>query len=319
MATGDAVHSDTDADADMRNISATIRLPPFWSTNPEIWFHQAEAQFAINKVRADRHKYDHLIASLPVEVVLTVTDILENPPETNLYSNLKAKLIERLTASEEQRLDKILTGSEMGSRKPSEFFREMSCIVGGSAVVSKDLLLKLWKRRLPKTISIALTASGQSKLDDILVLADKVWEAYKENYISTLDAPRQLVSRADDRASSQYSREKAVPGPESITFLEKLNELSTTFKNTLDLLVSRTTSLETQVHSLQNQIYATQFSGYRRRALFSTPNRRPRSSSRSSSDRGAAGSNICYYHRKFGERAQKCKGPWCQFASRNLN
>ena len=27
-----------------------VKLPDFWTTNPEIWFHQAEAQFALRHV-----------------------------------------------------------------------------------------------------------------------------------------------------------------------------------------------------------------------------------------------------------------------------
>lgn len=317
METVEALPIDVDTtDADTRNVVATLKLPPFWTINPEIWFHQAEAQFSISKVRADRLKYDHVIASLPLEVVLIISDVIENPPETNLYSNLKNKLIDRLTASEEQRLDKLLTGSEMGSRKPSVFFREMSFNVGGSAVVSQDLLLKLWKRRLPKTVSIALTASGQSKLDDVLTLADKVWEAYKENNISAVDASRPASSKPDYQTSRSVYGQNA-PESEHMKFSNKIDELSATCKQTLDSMLNRTSNLETQIQLLREQMNSLQFSRYRPRRPFATSNDRSRSNSRSSSNRCATEANICFYHRKFKDQAQKCKGPWCKFLAQN--
>ncbi|KAJ8912409.1 hypothetical protein NQ315_013475 [Exocentrus adspersus] len=117
----------------------------------------------------NKTKYNHVISSLPLEVVTNVYDIISNPPQTNLYQTIKDVIINRLTASEEKRLDELLSGSEIGDRKPSEFYRDMMNVVGGSQTVSQDLLLKLWKRRLPKTILIAIiTASDLEKLDNIL-------------------------------------------------------------------------------------------------------------------------------------------------------
>ncbi|KAJ8911818.1 hypothetical protein NQ315_012548 [Exocentrus adspersus] len=127
----------------------SFKLPPFWTVKPEIWFTQIEAQFNLNKITADKTKYNHDV------------------------------IINRLTASEEKRLDELLSGSEIGDRKPSEFYRDMMNVVGGSQMVSQDLLLKLWKRRLPKTILMAITASGKENINDIVTLADKIWESYQ--------------------------------------------------------------------------------------------------------------------------------------------
>ena len=37
--------------------ATAVKLPDFWTTNPEISFHQAEAQFALRHVVSDETKY----------------------------------------------------------------------------------------------------------------------------------------------------------------------------------------------------------------------------------------------------------------------
>ncbi|KAJ8912690.1 hypothetical protein NQ315_012244 [Exocentrus adspersus] len=146
--------------------------------------HQVEAQFSINKIKNDRTKYDYVVSALPLEVIAKVYDVIENLPQSNLYENLKETILTRLTASEEQRLEALLSGSELGDRKPSDFFRDMSINAGGSGVVSNELLIKLWKRRLPKTIIVAITASGKTQVNDILDIADKIWETCQDRIIN---------------------------------------------------------------------------------------------------------------------------------------
>ena len=291
-------------------VSTAVRLPHFWTANPEIWFRQVEAQFAINKVRSDRLKYDHIIATLPLETISMIFDVIENPPTTDLYQNLKDKLTQRLTASEEQRLDSLLSGSEMGNRKPSEFFRDMSLTVGGSAVVSSELLLRLWKRKLPRTILVALTASDKSQLNDILDLADRIWDTYR-GHDGTASTTFGVASLGTSNSLAHPSG-----SPETSKLLQCFQEMTTKCKETLNVMVAKTTVLESQVHSLQTQIDAIQNSYFSRSSFSRRPRYgRSRSRDKSASHNGKTVNKICFYHAKFGEKALKCQGTWCQYLS----
>lgn len=51
-----------------------VKLPPFWSNSPATWFLQAEAQFALNKIKSDSIKYYNVITSLSQEISESISD-----------------------------------------------------------------------------------------------------------------------------------------------------------------------------------------------------------------------------------------------------
>lgn len=159
-------------------VAATFRhkLPTFWSNMPEIWFIQVEQIFALNRISADDSKYRHVIAVLPQEALCNVVDLLKNPPMSGKYDSLKEALITRHSLSENKRLEELLSSSEIGDRSPSSFFRDMENKLGTSSFANRDLLKRLWLRKLPEPVKVAVTSSNMEEVSNLLTLADKVWE-----------------------------------------------------------------------------------------------------------------------------------------------
>ena len=77
--------------------------------------------FATKGITQNKTKYEYIITALPQDVIMTVLDIIQNPNSTNPYDHLKNILIERHSISENKKLDKILSDSQIGDRKQSEF------------------------------------------------------------------------------------------------------------------------------------------------------------------------------------------------------
>ena len=45
--------------------SIALKLPVFWPEAAEVWFAQADAQFAIKNITVSKTKFYHAVASLP--------------------------------------------------------------------------------------------------------------------------------------------------------------------------------------------------------------------------------------------------------------
>lgn len=84
------VNTDIKTENSNNNVDmVSVRLPNFWTTSPYTWFVQAEAQFNLNKIISDRIKYYMVVASLSQEVIESILDVVQNPPEKDKYQNLK--------------------------------------------------------------------------------------------------------------------------------------------------------------------------------------------------------------------------------------
>lgn len=151
----------------------SVRFPPFWRADPELWFSQIEAQFITSNITQDSTKYYHAIASVESDVLAKVSDLVKNPPTTDKYNTLKKRLINQFTDSENLKLKKVLSGIEFGDKRPSDILREMRNLAGSQ--LNDDVLKSLWMDGLPSQAQAILTVSDDN-LDKLAVMADKIVE-----------------------------------------------------------------------------------------------------------------------------------------------
>lgn len=157
--------------------AVAVKLPPFWPADPELWFAQVEAQFATRGITQQRTKFNHVIASLSPETAVEIRDLLITPPEDDPYNVLKVELVKRLTASEQRRLQQLLTAEELGDRKPSQLLRSMRQLLGPNAQSMDDSILRqLFLQRLPSNVQMVVAGTGTQSLDETAALADRIME-----------------------------------------------------------------------------------------------------------------------------------------------
>ena len=158
--------------------AVSIKLPPFWRADPHIWFAQAEAQFDTRQITQESTKYAHVISVLQPEVAQEVRDILINPPASKQYSTLKEQLIQRTTASEQRRVQMLLTEEELGDRKPSQLLRRIKQLAGEQKL-ERGILKQLFLQRLPSNVRLILASTSDSlPLSDLADLADRIIEVH---------------------------------------------------------------------------------------------------------------------------------------------
>ncbi|CAB0033516.1 unnamed protein product [Trichogramma brassicae] len=152
-----------------------VKLPAFWPDRPSLWFAQADSQFILSDIRVESTKFHYVVSQLDARVALEVEDIITNPPDENPYTFLRLKLIERLSASEEQRVRQLISEEELGDRKPSQFLRHLRSLAGAT-IVQDNLMRQLWLHRLPSSVRAILATQTDAALDKLAELADKIIE-----------------------------------------------------------------------------------------------------------------------------------------------
>jgi len=160
-----------------------VKLPRFWPRAPEAFFEQAEASFRTHGVVDSHSMYDSLVQALPLEVVEDSIDILRRCRDSvKPYELLKGELIRRHIPSTNARLEDILSQSQIGNRKPSEFYRHMANMAASAPeMFPEGLIRSLWCRRLPDLVQLQVLPHLEGVLDRILAIADAAHEVSRKN------------------------------------------------------------------------------------------------------------------------------------------
>lgn len=173
--------------SNMLNVShLTVKLPNFWVSCPESWFIQTELTFTYKGILDDTTKYQLVVIALSEDILNRLIDVIHNPPTENKYDYIKRIMLERFSVDEDIRFEKLLNDSDIGDRKPSEFFHDLSKLALNNSLINSELLIKLWMRKLPPTIQINLTSSKITSLNEKLTLADKIYEISNKSQISSV-------------------------------------------------------------------------------------------------------------------------------------
>ena len=269
--------------------AVSVKLPPYWSNDPALWFSQVEAQFTTRGITSENTKYAHVVGSLQPEVAQEVRDLLINPPAENPYTQLKSELVKRTSASEQQRLHQLLNAEQLGDRKPTQLLRRMQQLLG-ERQLEASIMTQLFLQRLPTNAQLILASSKDSlDTESLAKLADKILEV-----APTHSTPPTLSTVAPP----------ATPQPGPSTELRELREL--------------VSQLTTTINNFSLNVSPPR---HPRRSR-SRSNTRRHASPHNHSDRDRPNQDqdppppVCWYHTKFGPSAKKCSKP-CSFVSQS--
>ena len=205
---------------------------------------------------------------------MEVRDLLLNPPADNPYDTLKAQLIKLTTASEQRKLQQLISGEELGDRKPTQLLRRMQQLLGGKLGSSSDtnsILRELFLQRLPANVRMVLASMDMSMdISKLADMADKVMEVATPTVSAIADASFERIEAGE---------------------MKKLRED-----------VARLTDL---IASLQTDRRRIHSKSRRTRSPAPSNDRRARSQAPPSD---STFDSLCWYHAKYG-KAEKCREP----------
>lgn len=228
-------------------VTVSLKLPPFWPADPELWFLQVEAQFACRHITSQKTKFDYVVSSLTPEFASEVRDLLLKPPADKPYDVLREQLTRRTTASEQRKLQQLFTREELGDRKPSQLLRRMQQLLGDHPGVTDGSFLKeLFLQRLPSNVRMVLASTPDATtLDKLAEMADKIMEVaappplsanatlsgtptnaspplaeevdHLRKEVAKLEKLVRQLARSSSRSSSRHSRRPSTPAPADST------------------------------------------------------------------------------------------------------
>ncbi|GFX94864.1 peptidase A2 domain-containing protein [Trichonephila clavipes] len=159
--------------------AVSIKIPPFWTDRPEIWFYQVEAQFQISRISLEETKFHYLVSQLEPKYVENIWDIVNSKSDTK-YTDSKNRLLSLFKESENLRIKRLLTGIELGDMKPSQLLQKVKTVA--TSDISDNLIKTLWLEKLPESIKNILVVSDEnlSKLASAVNIAtNSAAEDYK--------------------------------------------------------------------------------------------------------------------------------------------
>lgn len=81
-----------------------------------------------------------MVTAVDADVIISINDVIVNTPDTDLYTELKKRLIETHAEIESSKIRTLLYGLEFGNQRPSQLLARMHALAGSTLV--EGLLLK---------------------------------------------------------------------------------------------------------------------------------------------------------------------------------
>jgi hypothetical protein len=189
-----------------------VKLPTFWTTDPDMWFFQAECLFNRSRITTSYTKFEHVVMKLPEEVMISVRNLLQEltPATVDAYTTSYGR-------TRWQRGFAIIDHPDLlGDRRPSRMMSEMLALLPTGT--APDLLfLCLFLRRLPASMRDHLAAADHKTTAAMAAHADLLWDSRAGQSVASvadsvaavslrgrLPTPRRLPSRRPDNRNHQY-------------------------------------------------------------------------------------------------------------------
>lgn len=191
--------------------AVSVKIPPFWSSRPEVWFSLIESQFATKHITVDDTKYHHAITALDKSVAEEISSFICNPPSTEKYEALKALLISIYGLTQTDKDTQLLAISGLGDRKPSALLRYMDSLT--SPTDQKTMIYRaLFLSHLPQHVRVILARDPPTDIVDLATAADNILAARSSttDYNETTDTVNRVHQMKRDKRDKQPNSPVAI-------------------------------------------------------------------------------------------------------------
>ena len=318
-------------------------LPQYESEDAEAYFCLVDATFAAYEVTDEAKKFLLTMGALTPELRVTAKKIFELEPEQR-YQALKKLIVEKTKKPENQRIQQLLNGAQIGDRRPSDYLQYLRQLMGEKKEENGTILRTIFLNNLPAQMRPIVAATKALTLDDHAETADKIFDLMRPQQ-QTLNA---VQGEAQHNAHS-HTLEISNIRLEFNGELHKLQIAASQAKSQIETLQASMSLMNETLRSLQMELQRlsynrpyTQpppnFTGRGRSTSRGPPNTYNRRSDTPHSNYKAAqqhthttdppratsphpsgsdASALCWYHATYGQQARSCHTP-CSWNQGNL-
>jgi hypothetical protein len=274
----------------------SVKLPPLWVNNIELWFLQVEAQFDLANIVSEETKYAHLVSKLEQCHIEQLADILLLPASRTKYNRLKNAIMQRMGCPLDKKREKLFSSSILGDKNPSTLLREMKTLAIGLDIDEKTLKY-LWTQQMPKNIQAHLSVTD-NELDNLAEIADKLMLVYNTNNgVATVNTNK-------NNSDLEQTVKKLLYKVDNLT--NKLNSQNNGNYNKFNNNNSHFNKGNYNKFNNNSQYNKNQ-------KTFNNFNKNNSNSNKQQHDKTHSyNKQICFYHQKFGNKSRKCVTP-CEF------
>ncbi|KAK1124706.1 hypothetical protein K0M31_020477 [Melipona bicolor] len=250
-------------------------LHPFNKDNANIWFIQAEACMNMAKVTNDTIKFYYIISQLDPDILFLVKDIIDAPPATNKYPAIKNKLLQLFSQEIEPKVLRLLK-CRRGNEKPSHFLQRLKSLARKKI---PDIILKvIFLEQVPEALRYILLVDKNADLAELASIADEI--------ISFELSINEAVHTRDEWRKEYH-----------------MTAICQTLSHQITQLASKLSQLKLELSQLQLS------ERQRKHRLKSQRNKHVPFPAQPNSEFTEQNSELCYYHRRYGDHAHRCAIP----------
>ena len=160
--------------------AVAIKLPPFYKSNPTMWFRQVEAQFTIRNpaITKDKTKFAYLLSALPADIAELMEFVIENATRDDKYNSLKTALIKQFGLTKAQKAKKLASFTTLDpSMTPTALLMHMRPLSSDS---TSEEFFHQFKSTMPPGVRTALAGRKFGTVEEYAEAADDVAETIQE-------------------------------------------------------------------------------------------------------------------------------------------
>ena len=172
--------------------AVALKLPPFYKSNPAMWFNQVEAQFTIRNptITDDNTNFAYFLSVIPADIAELMEFAVENATEGEKYSSLKAALINQFGLIKAQKAKKLASFTTLDpSMTPTMLLMYMHPLSSDS---TSEEFLHQFKSVMPTAVSTMFAGRKFENIEAYAEAADDLAETTQELQFQLVDCDLQL-------------------------------------------------------------------------------------------------------------------------------